>query len=80
MLLIVGGECLLIESATLGNAKMESVQVSNGWFQQPSTTMVASGGKTFKPPEWMPWSLIFSGAVVLLYSFTLPRRWGKSGG
>ncbi len=79
-MLIVGGECLLIESATLGNAKMESVQVSNGWFQQAETKEVASGGKTFKPPEWMPWSLIFSGAVVLLYSFTLPRRWGQSGG
>jgi hypothetical protein len=80
MLIIVGGECLLIESATLGNAKTETVQVGGGWFQQPQTTQVSTGGKTITPPEWMPWSLIFSGAVVVLYSFTLPKRWGSSGG
>jgi len=29
------------------------------------------------PPEWAPWSLMASGAVVVLYSFTIPRRaWG----
>jgi len=26
------------------------------------------------PPEWAPWSLMASGAVVVLYSFTIPRR------
>ncbi len=80
MLLIVGVECLFIDSAVIGDAKEETVQVSNGWFQQPKSVTVAKGGKTINPPDWAPWSLIFSGAVVLLYSFTLPRRWGMSGG
>jgi hypothetical protein len=26
------------------------------------------------PPDWAPWSLIGSGAVVAIYSFTIPRR------
>ena len=26
------------------------------------------------PPDWAPWSLIGGGAVVVLYSFTIPRR------
>jgi len=26
------------------------------------------------PPEWAPWSLMATGAVVVLYSFTIPRR------
>lgn len=26
------------------------------------------------PPEWVPWSLMGGGAVVVLYSFTIPRR------
>ncbi len=26
------------------------------------------------PPEWAPWSLMSGGAVVMLYSFTIPRR------
>ncbi|MEM7473415.1 MAG: hypothetical protein AAF483_00340 [Planctomycetota bacterium] len=78
MLLIVGVECMLIDSATLGKAKIEKVQVDNGWFQEPETVEVSKGGRKIDPPEWMPWSLIFTGAVVLLYSFSLPVRWGNS--
>lgn len=26
------------------------------------------------PPQWAPWSLMGGGAVVVLYSFTIPRR------
>ncbi len=26
------------------------------------------------PPEWAPWSLMSAGAVVVLYSFSIPRR------
>ena len=80
MLIIIGIECLLIDSATFGNAKTETVQVSEGWFQKPKTVEVHKGGKTLNPPEWMPWSFLFSGAVILMYSFTLPVRWGNSGG
>jgi len=29
------------------------------------------------PPDWAPWSLLGGGAVVLLYSFTLPQRVGS---
>ncbi len=28
------------------------------------------------PPDWAPWSLLASGTVVTLYSFTIPRRVG----
>ena len=28
------------------------------------------------PPDWAPWSLIGGGAVVVIYSFTIPRRVG----
>ena len=26
------------------------------------------------PPNWAPWSLMATGAVVVLYSFSIPRR------
>ena len=26
------------------------------------------------PPPWAPWSLMSSGAIVCLYSFTIPMR------
>lgn len=30
------------------------------------------------PPDWAPWSLLGTGAVVVLYSFTVPQRVGSS--
>jgi hypothetical protein len=30
------------------------------------------------PPPFAPWSLMMGGAVVILYSFTIPRRMGKA--
>ncbi len=79
MLIIVGVECLLIDSATLASDRTEVVQVNQGWFQPPQTLEV-SNGKVIRPSEWIPWSSLATGAVVLLYSFTLPRRWGATGG
>ena len=32
--------------------------------------------KVVTPPDWAPWSLMAGGAVVVLYSFTIPRRVG----
>ena len=39
-------------------------------------TLSVGGGTSSEitPPEWAPWSLMSGGAVVLLYSFTIPKR------
>lgn len=76
MLVILGIECLLIDSATLAAAQDETIRVQQGWF---GAQEIAVPTKTVRPPEWIPWSFIASGAVVLLYAFTLPRRWGSGG-
>lgn len=75
MLIIVGVECLLIDSATFASDKQQ-VEVSNGWLQPPQTPEVENE-KVFRPKEWIPWSSLATGAIVLLYSFTLPKRWGS---
>ena len=31
------------------------------------------------PPDWAPWSMLAGGAVVMLYSFTIPQRVGGGG-
>jgi len=31
------------------------------------------------PPDWAPWSLLGTGAVVVLYSFSIPQRVGGGG-
>ncbi|WP_425396245.1 hypothetical protein [Aeoliella sp.] len=32
--------------------------------------------QTISPPDWAPWSMMGAGAVVVLYSFTIPKRVG----
>ncbi|HKD37870.1 MAG TPA: hypothetical protein VKB78_13755 [Pirellulales bacterium] len=34
----------------------------------------ATGNHDLIPAEWAPWSLLSAGAVVILYSFTLPQK------
>ncbi len=79
MLIIVGVECFLIDSATLTSKQPEPVPVSNGWFQA-EPPVPASRKRVLRPPEWIPWSLIASGSIVVLYAMTLPRRWGAKPG
>ena len=74
MLIIVGIECLLIDSAVLAAVRPAPVQrVNQSWFQTPPAASV-NQSRTVRPPKWIPWSLIASGAVVVLYAVTLPRR------
>jgi hypothetical protein len=41
---------------------------------KPDTNMAQSGWREIAPPDWAPWSLLGTGAVVVLYSFTIPQR------
>lgn len=68
-LIIFGAECLGVETV---NLRMR---------EPPPPRALPFGGqpkpgphKTLTPPPWAPWSLISTGAVVCLYSFTIPRR------
>ena len=56
---ILGLEALAVEKAVL-NVSTEAK--ANG---QPTVV---------SPPDWAPWSLMSGGAVVMLYSFTIPNR------
>ena len=44
-------------------------------FQKPA----AREAEGFPPAPWVPWSLLSTGAVVCLYSFTIPKRMGGGG-
>lgn len=74
MLIILGLECLMIDSATVyaaGDANASD-------FIDPRA--VPAGKRILQPAEWMPWTLLSTGAIVVLYAITLPRRWGGGGG
>ena len=59
---IVGAEALFIEQAVLKRPE-----------GQPSAPQ-----RVVAPPEEAPWTLMAGGAIVVLYSFTIPRRMTKA--
>ncbi|MEX0978450.1 MAG: hypothetical protein WDZ48_06345 [Pirellulales bacterium] len=59
---ILGLECLVIDKAVL-KANPDS-----------ATQQLATPFREITPAEWAPWSLLSGGAVVILYSFTLPAK------
>ena len=57
---LLGAEALIVDQAILKKPE-----------NQPAAVQ-----RIVNPPEWAPWSLMAGGAVVVLYSFTIPRRVG----
>ncbi len=66
---ILGLECLVIEKAVFANFATQGQQVDTFGFSAP-----APKNRVVVPPDWAPWAFLAGGAVVILYSFTLPRR------
>ncbi len=75
MMIILGVECLMIDSASL-YAAGESTATN---FVDPSAPP-AHSIKIWQPSEWMPWGLLSGGAIIILYAVTLPKRFGQAGG
>lgn len=72
MAIIVGFETLFIESANFYPIR----EAEASTFSNP----LGSGGiRQWSPQDWFPWAVLGTGAVVILYAFTLPRRWGNAG-
>ncbi|MCC7086583.1 MAG: hypothetical protein IT427_16415 [Pirellulales bacterium] len=47
-------------------------------IDQATISNAESGVVTVVPPEWVPWSLMSAGAITMLYSFTLPKKFSGS--
>jgi hypothetical protein len=61
---IVGVECMVFDEAVIAKpALMSGAEAGGATAQQPIQTK-----------EWMPWSFLFAGAVIILYTITLPKR------
>jgi len=76
VLIILGIECLLIDSAVLVAGVMDdpgqpAQQQIGGLFSAPVPMNV---DRVFKPSEWFPWSLLATGSIVLLYSISLKKN------
>lgn len=68
-LAILGFQCLGVEKFVLNvREPAEQAQFSSDERAKPGAKKVVS------PPPWAPWSLMSTGAVVCLYSFSIPTR------
>lgn len=69
--LLLGAECLVVHKAIFMRpaTAADSGPTAFGQFVAPPASQ-----REFQPPEWAPWSLLAGGAVILLYSFTVPGK------
>jgi hypothetical protein len=65
---VVGLECLVIEKALFANFS-QAPPPDPFSFSEPVKRV-----SEISPPEWAPWGFMAAGVVVILYSFTVPRR------
>ena len=63
-LCILGAECLVIEEAVI--AESGPLQAAIGGSDRLP--------KQITTREWMPWTFLAAGAVTILYTITLPKR------
>ncbi len=67
--IILGFECFAVETVYL-KAREAPPEPTSMW----ETQATVGPQKTFTTPSWAPWGLASAGAVVCLYSFTIPQR------
>jgi hypothetical protein len=67
-IIILGVECLGVEQVTL---KMREAPPPPSPFESEARL---GSPKQLNPPPWAPWTLMATGAVVCLYTITIPRR------
>ena len=70
MAIIVGFECLVIESADLYPASGTNARSFINPIGSPSANV-----REWRPKEWFPWAFLSAGGITILYAFTLPKRW-----
>ena len=71
-LAIFGGEFLVVEKAIWDKpAENSDIQQVAGYLMDEEDEDKAS--KEFHPEPWIPWAMISSGAVIILYTMSVPK-------
>jgi hypothetical protein len=68
-LIVFGVQCLGVETFHLRLRGAPAEQ----YFPFNKTPQLGPQ-KTWAPPNWMPWSLMGTGAIICLYTYTLPKH------
>ncbi len=62
-LCIIGLECLVVDEAVIAKSGSGTSAAADSDEQNQIQTR-----------EWMPWSFLSAGAVIILYTITIPKR------
>ena len=83
-LCIMGAQCLVVEKIVLADHQKvtpESAQPTQSLYKQVGYQQTGDQSKNgkpdsqiYEPKSWIPWSLLASGAIVILYTHSLPKR------
>jgi hypothetical protein len=69
-LCMLGAQCLVVERAVLAETTVAKRPVLSA-----DMTFTAPGTQpSIETREWMPFTFLGLGVVIILYTFTLPRR------
>ena len=69
--MFLGAECIVVQEFRLRMHEPPQQQQSSLFApQQPQV----GPQRVLRPQPWVPWSFLSTGAVVCLYSFTIPAR------
>lgn len=67
---VLGAQCLVVDSFVMAAEGPPTAENPATLFGQMP---LAAATRDYQPPEWAPWTLLSTGAVVILYSLTLNR-------
>ncbi len=73
MAIIIGVECLFIDSASFYAAGQTKASAFINPMGNPSAST-----REWQPQEWFPFVILSAGTVVIIYAFTLPRRLSRA--
>lgn len=83
-LCIMGAQCLVVDKVVLANHNNTTTETAEQPQSRFSQVGFQSGGafsnstdgeaRIYQPKSWIPWSLLASGAIVILYTHSLPKR------
>ncbi len=70
-ILILGVQCLGVQKFVLTIREPPKQREPGVLAPEPAKK---GPKRVVEPPDWAPWSLMSTGAIVCLYSFTIPAR------
>lgn len=87
--ILAGSQLFFVEQVEIKRIRpsRKNVTLNNG-FQSPFQTASHQQSQPvpqpetilYRPKDWMPWSLLAVGTIVVIYTFTIPQRSQHAGG